>query len=280
MTANASGIATAPTFTANGTSGAYTVTASVAGVTTPASFALTNNPGAPTGGTISGGNNQTAPVTMPFGTTLSVTVTDANGNPLAGVNVTFNAPTSGPSGTFTSATRRAELPLPLFRERVLAAGFLTSGTYQVAQATGATTFTATTNAQGVASVNFIANSSVGTYIVTASIAGGGTATFNLTNTRSANTITFNPIAAVLQGTSSVALVATATSGNTVIFTSLTPAVCTVSGATAYLVKGASAPARSRRMIPAIRSMLPQRRSPSRLRSISGRIPRRIPRSSA
>ena len=39
---NASGVATAPTLTANGTAGSYTVTASVAGVATPASFNLTN----------------------------------------------------------------------------------------------------------------------------------------------------------------------------------------------------------------------------------------------
>jgi hypothetical protein len=38
----ANGVATAPAFTANGTPGAYTVTASVAGVATPASFSLTN----------------------------------------------------------------------------------------------------------------------------------------------------------------------------------------------------------------------------------------------
>jgi hypothetical protein len=39
---NASGVATAPAFTANGIAGAYGVTASVVGVTAPANFALTN----------------------------------------------------------------------------------------------------------------------------------------------------------------------------------------------------------------------------------------------
>jgi hypothetical protein len=38
----ADGVATAPQFTANGTAGPFTVTASVAGVSTPASFSLTN----------------------------------------------------------------------------------------------------------------------------------------------------------------------------------------------------------------------------------------------
>ena len=44
----ADGVATAPQFTANGTVGSFTVTASVAGVATPASFSLTNQ--AATGG--------------------------------------------------------------------------------------------------------------------------------------------------------------------------------------------------------------------------------------
>jgi hypothetical protein len=41
-TTNAAGVATSAVFTANATAGSYTVTASVAGVSTPASFALTN----------------------------------------------------------------------------------------------------------------------------------------------------------------------------------------------------------------------------------------------
>jgi hypothetical protein len=49
---NISGIATAPTFTANGQSGSYTVTASVSGVTAMANFSLTNNPNG-VGGTLS-----------------------------------------------------------------------------------------------------------------------------------------------------------------------------------------------------------------------------------
>jgi hypothetical protein len=44
-TTNASGVATASTFTANGTAGGpYTVMATVAGVATPANFSLTNTP--------------------------------------------------------------------------------------------------------------------------------------------------------------------------------------------------------------------------------------------
>ncbi len=41
-TTDASGVATSTAFTANGTAGAYTVTAAVTGVSTPANFSLTN----------------------------------------------------------------------------------------------------------------------------------------------------------------------------------------------------------------------------------------------
>jgi Divergent InlB B-repeat domain len=43
VSTNASGIATAPTFAANGTLGGFTVAASVLGIATPANFALTNS---------------------------------------------------------------------------------------------------------------------------------------------------------------------------------------------------------------------------------------------
>jgi hypothetical protein len=60
---NASGIATAPTLTANGTTGSYTVTASVGGLASVASFALTNNSNSPppSGGTPLAWTNVTPP---------------------------------------------------------------------------------------------------------------------------------------------------------------------------------------------------------------------------
>ncbi len=54
---NASGIATAPALTANGQAGSYTVTASVAGVATAASFGLTNTAATTGGGALSGSGN-------------------------------------------------------------------------------------------------------------------------------------------------------------------------------------------------------------------------------
>ncbi len=80
---------------------------------------------------------------------LSVTVRDANGNAVgAGITVTFTAPTSGPSGTFSN---------------------------------GQTTIQVQTDANGVASAAFTSNLVGGTYRVTASVPGASSAIFVLTN---------------------------------------------------------------------------------------------------
>lgn len=73
---NASGVATASTFTANTTTGAYTVTASASGVGSPANFSLTNTAGTAAKFVVS------APANASAGTPFSVTVTaqDSSGN--------------------------------------------------------------------------------------------------------------------------------------------------------------------------------------------------------
>ncbi|MGH9691546.1 MAG: hypothetical protein ACRD4C_10765 [Candidatus Acidiferrales bacterium] len=99
-----------------------------------------------------GGTPQSAHTGTPFTTPLQTTVLN-NGNPVSGVTVTFTAPGSGPSGTFTG---------------------------------GVATATATTNSSGVATAPaFTANSTVGgPYAVTATASGvSGTAAFALTNTQ-------------------------------------------------------------------------------------------------
>ena len=229
VTTNASGIATAPAFTANGTAGTYSVSASVVGLGATASFSLTNQAGAPGIVVSSGGNNQSSPISTPFGTQLSVTVTDSGGNPLPNVTVTFTAPSSGASGSF-STTQTASLA---FKPKVMAAGFI-----QLAANAPAISIQVQSNSSGVASIYFRANSVVGSYAVTAS-AGGATTTFALTNTKQASTITFNPLPSLMQGSAPVTLTATSTSGDTVIFASSTPSVCTVSGSKLSLVPGAS-----------------------------------------
>jgi hypothetical protein len=147
ITTNTSGVASAA-FTANTITGTYSVTATVPGVATPASFRLTNTlvPAAikPTAGT-----PQTARVGVAFATALQAKVTDAKGNAVVGISVTFTAPASGASGTFT---------------------------------TGTTTITVTTNGSGVASAKFTANTTAGSYSVLATVPGVATAAvFSLTN---------------------------------------------------------------------------------------------------
>ena len=152
-TTGANGSATSPIFTANNVAGTYNVTASVAGVTTPATFTLTNT--APIAGSITatGGTPQGAAVNTQFATALSATVKDSNGKLLSGAIVTFSAPLSGASGTFAG---------------------------------GSKTDITITNAQGVATATaFTADSTAGAYQVTASVKQGTTtlsAVFNLTNT--------------------------------------------------------------------------------------------------
>ena len=89
---NGSGVATAPTFTANTVAGKYTVTASAASLTTSPGYALTNKAGPPASILATAGTPQTATVNMAFATNLAVTVTDVDGNPVSGATVTFTAP--------------------------------------------------------------------------------------------------------------------------------------------------------------------------------------------
>ena len=148
-TTNASGMATSSTFTADASTGGYTVTAAVAGISATASFTLTNVTGALISITATSGTPQSASVNAQFAAPLVATVVDGSGNPISGALVTFEVPGTGASGTF--------------------AGGVT---------------TATTNANGEAtSATFTANGSVGTYTVTATVASGSEpANFVLTNT--------------------------------------------------------------------------------------------------
>ncbi|MDW8212835.1 MAG: Ig-like domain-containing protein [Roseiflexaceae bacterium] len=132
---------------ANTVAGTYQVTATTSpSATTPAVFTLTNLAGAPDAIAATGGATQSAPVNAAFAAPLEVTVTDAYGNPKPGAIVTFSAPSSGASATFPAGA------------------------------------TATTNAQGKASVTAVANGSAGSYQITAAVAGVATpAVFNLTN---------------------------------------------------------------------------------------------------
>ncbi len=149
-TTNSSGIATAPALTANSVAGVYLVTAAVGGVSTPASFSLTNLAGAPASMVTIAGTPQSTTVSTAFATALQVAVKDAGNNAVSGVTVTFAAPATGAGATFN----------------------------------GSSTATATTNAVGIATApTLTANGQTGGYTVTASAAGiGAPAAFALSNT--------------------------------------------------------------------------------------------------
>lgn len=94
---DAQGIATAPTFTANPVEGTYAIMAAAANLSVRAG--MTNLPGPPTTMVVTGAA-QTTTVGTAFAAPLGVVVTDAYGNPVAGVVVTFTAPTIGPGASF------------------------------------------------------------------------------------------------------------------------------------------------------------------------------------
>jgi hypothetical protein len=165
VTTNASGLATAPAFTANTVAGAFQVTATASGPNSPAFFNLTNLAGTPGVVAVVAGTPQSVPVGNAFATPLQVRVTDGFGNPVGGVGVAFTAPLAGPSGTF--------------------AGGLTT----------------TTDASGLATAPaFTANTVAGTFTVAATASGVSTpADFSLTNLAGA-AAAVTPVAGTPQST--------------------------------------------------------------------------------
>jgi alpha-tubulin suppressor-like RCC1 family protein len=150
-TTDASGTVTTAVLTANGIVGSYSVTATVSGVNTPATFSLTNTGNSPANLSVVSGDRQNTMVNTAFSSPLVVSVTDQNGNPVSGVNVTFTAPASGASLIFAG--------------------------------TSPTTTIVTTDSNGQAtSPNPTANSVAGGYNVTARVSGvTNSASFSLTN---------------------------------------------------------------------------------------------------
>jgi hypothetical protein len=145
---NATGSA-AVAIAANTIAGSFTATANVLGVTTPATFSLTNNPGAPANVTPTAGTPQNTVIGTPFATPLQVQVTDAFGNPIANSSVSFSVPATGASGQFGS---------------------------------NGTTTAVVTDANGVASVPLTANTAIGNYISTGQVSGvTNPAIFSLSN---------------------------------------------------------------------------------------------------
>jgi len=100
--------------------------------------------------TISSGNNQSAGLASSFASPLVVQVTDAAGATIQGSSVTFTAPASGASGTFTSTTNTITVPTDVN-------GNASSGTFTANAVLG------------------------GPYMVSASDSPAASVTFNLTN---------------------------------------------------------------------------------------------------
>ncbi len=101
VTANSFGMATAPAFSADSTTGAYSVTATSGAAS--GSYQLTNTSSAPSSIVIETGDSQSTLVGTPFVTPLSVQVLDNAGQPYPGTPVTFTAPTNRTSATFVSS---------------------------------------------------------------------------------------------------------------------------------------------------------------------------------
>jgi len=142
ISTGSNGVAKAPAFTANSVAGSFIVTASVGGVTLPASFSLTNLAG-PAAKIVA--VTKTTPQTTTAGSAFAVdpgvVVTDKFGNNLQSLLVTFTAhanTTTGAGATFG----------------------------------GSNTATATTNENGVGTApQLTANAKKGTFTVLASVAG-------------------------------------------------------------------------------------------------------------
>ena len=166
------GVATAPTLTANNLlGGPYSLAFRAVnpdGTTAANSVMALRNVGAPTVLVVSG-DAQLAPATTAFAQPFKVKVVNAAGAGIAGVTVTFTPPASGASGSFAGGLN-----------------------------------TAVTDIYGVAtSAAFTANSTTGTYLVTASASGYASATLQATNQNA-----LKPLV-VVQGTGQSAMVNTA-----------------------------------------------------------------------
>jgi hypothetical protein len=96
--------------------------------------------------TVASGNNQQTVINTPFAAPLVVTVSSPYGEPVAGGVVAYTAPASGASATFPGGSN-----------------------------------TTTIDASGEASIAVAANGTTGSYTVSASAAGAGSAIFNLKN---------------------------------------------------------------------------------------------------
>ncbi len=148
-TTDSAGVAVSPGFSANTVAGAFVAAASSTVTPRIVRFPLQNLAGKPAKITAGVAASESTPTRTHFPIRLAVTVTDADGNPVPGLLVSFAAPAHGPSGRFSGRRRSLEVR---------------------------------TNADGIAvAPEFTANGTVGGYIVKAVAAPAAPAAFALVN---------------------------------------------------------------------------------------------------
>jgi hypothetical protein len=152
------------------------------GTLTSNSFQLTVLPGTAASISVSSGAGQSTTDGTSFGGLLVAAVKDSGGNAVANASVKFTAPSSGASGTFSNS---------------------------------ATAYTTTTNSSGIAtSLALTANSTAGSYSVTAAVPGVATAaSFALTNVKVSTLSVTESTTTLIQGQSSVFTLTVANAAN-------------------------------------------------------------------
>jgi adhesin/invasin len=109
QTTDAQGMATVGSWTLGTSLGSNTLQATSAGLTgSPVTFSATAVAGAPAIVTIDAGNNQTVAVNTNASVRPAVKITDAQGNPVSGVSVTFSVGTGGGSVTGPNQVTNAQ----------------------------------------------------------------------------------------------------------------------------------------------------------------------------
>ncbi|XAH21234.1 choice-of-anchor U domain-containing protein [Xylophilus sp. GW821-FHT01B05] len=188
----ADGVATFPALAANNVAGSYQGLATVAGIASPAAFSLTNATAQATVRVLTavGGGGQSTVVTTAFAQALQVRVTDAGGLPLTGISVRFTAPSAGASANFSGGSNSAQVlsgldgvaTSPVPMANSLVGTFVV--TASVENAATPASFALGNVAAGAGSSNFAGVSATGTGVVSATTSGGGpTCAFNPAGTR-------------------------------------------------------------------------------------------------
>ena len=240
---NASGVATSSTYTANTTAGGpYNVVASATGVTS-ANFSETNT-AKTTGDTLSliSGSGQSATVATAFSNPLVVKDVDQYGNLVSGVTVTFAAPGSGASGTFTTSATALTGSNGQATSNAYTANTTAGGPYNVvASATGATPTISfsMTNVAGAAHTLTATSGSGQSAMVGAAFANPlvATVTDQYGNPVSGVTVTFTPPGSGASGTFTTS--ATAVTGSNGQATSNTYTANTTAGGPYNVVASAT-----------------------------------------